>query len=412
MKRLHGGILLGLVMSVAVMAWAHDTPEATENTHQQSVKTGGHGGRLLTQGAITLELLLFERGMPPHFRAYVYEDGKWVAPDKAGLTLELTRFNHKKETLAFIPAGTFLQSSTMIEEPHSFDVAIQLTYQGHTYDWHYASYEGRVKLVTAVLNAAGIAIAEAKPRLIRTRLKVVGKIVPNRDTMLSIYARYPGIIQSMTKNLGDEVAKGDVLVTIESNDSLQNYTIVSPMTGTIVQKYATNGELAQNTKPIYEVANLTNVWADFTLYRKEASLVKQGMAVQVTGDEGKPESSSTIAYIAPLGIEDSQTTLARAVLLNTTRSWLPGMYVNGAIVIQSRLAPVAVRLSAIQRINGHPVVFVQQGDYFEATPVSLGEKDEAWVAVRAGLDAGAHYVSQNSFFLKAELGKAGASHEH
>lgn len=55
---------------------------------------------------------------------------------------------------------------------------------------------------------------------------------------------------------------------------------------------------------------------------------------------------------------------------------------------------------------------MRQGDYFEATPVILGEKDEQWVEVVSGLDVGQPYVSKNSFFMKAELGKEGASHEH
>ena len=263
-----------------------------------------------------------------------------------------------------------------------------------------------------MLQAANIQTDKAKSQTIKTQLKVVGKILPNRDTMAPIYARYSGIIKVMNKNLGDEVTKGDLLAMIESNESLQNYNITAPITGTIVQKYATYGELAQNTKPIYDVANLNTVWADFTLYRKEAPLVKQGMSVIVTGDEGTPKVISTISYIAPLGIEDSQTILARAVLSNEPRIWLPGMYVNGAIIIKEKTVPVAVLLSAVQRIGEQDVVFVQQGDYFEATPVELGQRDKQWVEVVSGLDAGQRYVTKNSFYLKADVGKEGAGHEH
>lgn len=63
-------------------------------------------------------------------------------------------------------------------------------------------------------------------------------------------------------------------------------------------------------------------------------------------------------------------------------------------------------------MNGQDVVFVQQGNYFEATPITLGEQDDQWAEVLSGLDAGQHYVSQNSYFLKAEIGKEGASHDH
>lgn len=412
MKFLKPFIIILTVLCV-VHVWAgEDSTAAEEQEHQETMEKGPQGGRLFKNGSLAIELLIFERGMPPHFRAYLYENGEVISPDKAQLTVALTRFSGKKETITFTPVDTFLQSTEVIREPHSFEVGINLNIKGQNLTWHYATSEGRVKILKPVLKAADIQTELAQSQTIKTQLKVVGKIVPNRDTLAPIYARYSGIIKSMNKNLGDEVTKGEVLVTIESNESLQNYTITAPMSGTIVQKYATNGELAQNTKPIYEVANLANVWADITLYRREAPLIKSGMEVTVTGDEGKPQSTSTISYIAPLGIEDSQTTLARAVISNESRAWLPGMYVNAAITIKEKKVPVAVLLSAIQRLNEREVVFVQQDDYFEATPVILGQKDEEWAEVVSGLDAGQRYVSKNSFFMKAELGKDGASHDH
>ncbi len=393
--------------------WAAGDHQATkEGVSQHEIEKGPQGGRLFKKGNLALELFIFERAMPPHFRAYLYQDGTVISPEKARLTVQLARFNQKKDLITFIPMGNFLQSNQAIKEPHSFDVSIQLILSGTSYHWHYESYEGRVKLIPAMLQAANIQTDKAKSQTIKTQLKVVGKILPNRDTMAPIYARYSGIIKVMNKNLGDEVTKGDLLAMIESNESLQNYNITAPITGTIVQKYATYGELAQNTKPIYDVANLNTVWADFTLYRKEAPLVKQGMSVIVTGDEGTPKVISTISYIAPLGIEDSQTILARAVLSNEPRIWLPGMYVNGAIIIKEKTVPVAVLLSAVQRIGEQDVVFVQQGDYFEATPVELGQRDKQWVEVVSGLDAGQRYVTKNSFYLKADVGKEGAGHEH
>ncbi|AWN75904.1 TPA: efflux RND transporter periplasmic adaptor subunit [Legionella pneumophila] len=405
-------ILTSLILLASLSIISACSSEASkEEGKEEQIEKGPQGGRLLNKDSISLELVLFSQGMPPHFRAYVYQNNQQIDPKDAKLTMELTRFNHKKENITFVPDGDFLQSNQVIREPHSFDVAAQLTLSGQNYSWNYSNYEGRVELLPPTLKAADIETATATSQTIKTQLKVVGKIVPNRDTMAPIYARYAGIIQTMNKNLGEEVKKGEPLVTIESNESLQNYTINAPITGTIVQKYATNGELAQSTKPVYDVANLNDVWADFTLYRKEAPEIKKGMTVRVTGDDGKPDSTSIISYIAPLGIEDSQTTLARAVLSNQNRLWLPGMYVNGEVVIKEKTVPVAVALSAIQRLGEQEVVFVQQGNFFEATPVSLGQQDNEWVEIRSGLDAGQRYVIKNSFFIKAELGKEGASHD-
>jgi membrane fusion protein, heavy metal efflux system len=400
-------ILWGIWMIPA--CWANES--SSSETPEEVIEKGPKGGRLLKQENVSLELLLYSQGMPAHFRAYVYQDDKQASLADATLLVELTRFNQKKEIVTFTPDDGFLQSNQAIAEPHSFDVLVTLTLSGKKYQWNYPSYEGRVKLLPPTLKAADIQTETTQSQIIKKQLKVVGKIVPNRDTMAPIYARYAGIIKNMNKNLGDEVNKGELLVNIESNESLQNYAINAPITGTIVQKYVANGELAQNTKPIYDVANLNDVWADFTLYRKEAPLVRKGMPVRVTGDDGKPDTTSTITYIAPLGIEDSQTTLARAVLPNTPRVWLPGMYVTGRITINEKTVPVAVRLSAIQRMGEGYVVFVQQGDDFEATPVTLGEQDSEWAEVLSGLSSGQKYVTTNSFFIKAEIGKEGASHD-
>lgn len=393
--------------------WANEDSHPTEEiNHKLVVAKGPHNGRLFKAGDLALELTIFEQAMPPHFRAYLYQKGNPVNPGQTNLLVQLKRFNNSMETITFSPVNGFLQSDQVIRDPHSFEVIVALNAQGKKFTWHYASYEGRVKIPLAILKAAKIQTQVAQGETIKKKLNVVGKIVPNRDTLAPIYPRYSGIIKEMNKNLGDEVTKGEILATIESNESLQNYNIVVPINGTVVQKQATTGELAKGDRPIYEIANLATVWADLTLYRKEAPLVKQGMPVMVTGDEGKPQSSSTISYISPLGIEDSQTNLARTVLSNANRQWLPGMYVNAAITIKEKTVRVAVPHSALQNMQDHEVVFIQQDDFFEATPVILGEEDDQWVEIVSGLDPGQRYVSKNSFFLKAEIGKEGASHEH
>jgi len=369
-------------------------------------------GRLAAQEGISLKINLLEHAMPAHFQVFIYKDNQILTPDKAQLTFNLQRFNGDNNRITFKAVENFLLSNEVIAEPHSFVVSVDLNLEGKSLHWQYDNFEGRVTIAPAMAAAAGLSFAVAGSKTLDKKLTVVGKIKPNRDTMTPIYPRYAGIIKSLTKNLGDQVQKGEPLVTIESNESLQNYTINAPISGTIVLKQAIVGEMVKIDSPIYEIANLQNVWADLTLYRNEAPLVKTGMKTIVTGDGGIPESISTINYISPLGIEDSQTILARTVLNNEDQKWLPGMYVNAAIIIKEFEVPVAVPLKAIQRLQNTDVVFVKIGNQYEATPVKLGEKDNNWVEIVSGLTAGQTYVSDNSFFIKADLGKSGASHEH
>ena len=52
------------------------------------------------------------------------------------------------------------------------------------------------------------------------------------------------------------------------------------------------------------------------------------------------------------------------------------------------------------------------GQQLEARPLELGRSDGRVVEVLSGLSAGERYAAKNSFVIKAELGKAGASHDH
>ena len=74
--------------------------------------------------------------------------------------------------------------------------------------------------------------------------------------------------------------------------------------------------------------------------------------------------------------------------------------------------PVAVSVEAIQTFRDWSVVFVQYGELFEVRPLELGRNDGRWVEVLHGLLPGERYVARNSFILKADLGKEGATHDH
>ena len=79
---------------------------------------------------------------------------------------------------------------------------------------------------------------------------------------------------------------------------------------------------------------------------------------------------------------------------------------------EEKRIPIGVPFEAIQTIRDWSVVFVKYGNFFEARPVELGESDGSMVEVLHGLRRGEQYVAKNSFTVKAEIGKAGATHSH
>jgi membrane fusion protein, heavy metal efflux system len=99
-------------------------------------------------------------------------------------------------------------------------------------------------------------------------------------------------------------------------------------------------------------------------------------------------------------------------LENSDGTWRPGLFVDGEIVVEESEVPVAVRSSALQTFRDWDVVFMQDRNIFEIAILELGRRDEEWVEVVSGLKAGQKYVADNSFIIKADIGKSGATHDH
>jgi len=108
----------------------------------------------------------------------------------------------------------------------------------------------------------------------------------------------------------------------------------------------------------------------------------------------------------------SQSTVARAVLDNDDGLWRPGSAVKARITVEQQPAALVVPLAALQVLEGRDVVFVRDGDRYTAHPVRLGKRDGRQVEVLEGLDAGDAVVVEQSYLIKADIEKAGASHEH
>lgn len=270
--------------------------------------------------------------------------------------------------------------------------------------------EGHVELSAEALKNAKLKIEEAGPAKIKSLLPLYGKIAANEEALAHVQPRFPGIVKEVRKRLGDQVGKGETLAVIESNESLRTYEVQAGIAGTIIAKDVTIGELAKDDRTLFTVADLSTVWVNLSVFRKDFDLLKVGEEVEIHDTSGT--INAKLDYISPFGAETSQTALARCVIPNPGGRMRPGLFVTAEIATAQVDAPVAVRVSALQTREEKPVVFVQEGDAFEAREVELGPRDSDFVEVLSGLLPGDKYVSENSFILKAEIGKSEAAHEH
>jgi cobalt-zinc-cadmium efflux system membrane fusion protein len=252
---------------------------------------------------------------------------------------------------------------------------------------------------------SGISIETAGPAVLKKTLKLNGKIGPNEERMARMTPRFPGIAKSVAKRLGDEVKTGQTLAVIESNESLQSYDVKSELDGTIIKKDIALGEFVDTSKTIFVIADLRNVWIDFSVYRREADDLHTGEKVLIQPGENEKPIESTISYISPFGTENTQTTLTRAVVPNPDGQLRPGLFVDGQVVLAETPVTLAVKASALQTLEEKPVVFVQTAKGFEAREVVEDERDDQYVEIKSGIRAGEKYAAENSFLLKSELAR-------
>lgn len=108
----------------------------------------------------------------------------------------------------------------------------------------------------------------------------------------------------------------------------------------------------------------------------------------------------------------SQSTVARATIANGDGLWRPGSAVKARITVEQQQAALVVPLSALQTFRDGDAVFIRIGDTYEVRPVELGRRDGLQVEVRSGIAAGDEVVVEQSYLVKADIEKSGASHDH
>lgn len=272
--------------------------------------------------------------------------------------------------------------------------------------------EGHVRLSEEQIRIGGLVIATAGPASIREVLPVYGSVAPNAERVHAVAARFPGVIRSVARSVGDTVRQGETLATLESNESLQTYPVTAPISGVITRRDANAGEQS-GERSLFTVADLSTVWVELALFPRDVSKVRVGQTVRIRNVDAGLAADGRVVYVAPFGSGASQTLTARVQLANPERHWAPGLYVSADVVLSQKPAALAVRNEAIQVIDGRDSVFVQQAaGEFAARPVRLGRSDGEVSEVLAGIEAGARYVAANSFILKSHQGAATAGHEH
>lgn len=199
------------------------------------------------------------------------------------------------------------------------------------------------------------------------------------------------------------------------SQALQRYELRAPVSGKIVERVASLGAAVGGEgqpKELYGIADLTVLWVDLAVSPRDLVAVKEGQSVEITSGGAADRISGKVVFKSPILNSESRTARVVAQIPNKSGFWQPGAFVTAAIGLEEQKSPLVVPKSALQTVGKDQVVFVRVSGGFEKREVVIGRSDAHSREIVFGLAPGEEVAVAGSFSLKAELGKAEASHAH
>jgi cobalt-zinc-cadmium efflux system membrane fusion protein len=346
---------------------------------------------------------------------------------------------------------------------------------------------GSLPMSEEQIKLAQIELANVGPATIAKRLVVPGTIIPSADLIAHVSVKLSGTVAELRKNIGDDVAKDEVIAVLESREvadakseymaarltndlaqdlanrdkmlwdgkaipeqqflrsrnvaaqsgmkvniarqklmalgladneisllpetpeaRLRRQDVRAPIAGRVVERKVELGAAVGRDNletELFVIVDLSRVWVDLSVASSDLPLIREGQAVKISARGLLETTTGKIVFVSPLVDKDTRTARVVAEIQNADRTWRPGSFVTAAIALNERNVSVVAPATAIQKVEGRPVVFVRTKDGFEKRDVVLGQKEDQVLEIVTGLTSGETIATTNTFSLKAELSK-------
>ncbi|MBA6363304.1 HlyD family efflux transporter periplasmic adaptor subunit [Colwellia sp. BRX8-4] len=381
-----------------------------QKVEEAEPEKGPNRGRLLKKDNFAIELSIFETGVPPEFRVWATENGKTIDPAKVELNVKLTRLGDGVDNINFFQEGQYLRGDMVIYEPHSFIVSLTAKYQGKTYSWQYDNFEGRTSIDDKIAEAMEISTEVVGPSTFHESIEVFGNLTLPADASSNVYARFDGLVKKVHVKLGDAIKKGQLLLTLESNESLQSYQVISTQKGIVSAVNVTSGEQSKG-RILLTVTNDETLVAELAVFPLDLAKINIG-AKTTLNINGVEEQYTSKIDSRVLKVRNDQAKLFRVLVNNSDSLLSEGSFVSARIEIGSFEVAMAVKRNALQSFRDFTVVYAKVGNEYEVRMLELGRIVGDEIEVLGGISLGTEYVTENSYILKADVEKSGASHDH
>ncbi len=194
------------------------------------------------------------------------------------------------------------------------------------------------------------------------------------------------------------------------------FALRAPVSGTVIDRDAVQGQLADPSKPLFRIGNLSHLWLTVHAFERDALRVRTGSKARITFPALPNRSFNGKVTLVGKQVEvDSRTVPVRIEIDNRDGSLRPGMSATAWLTVGQDTGEVlAVPAPSLQRLAEQWVVFIPKSEIeFEIRQVGRGRDLGGEVEILSGLKPGETVVVDGAFLLKAQAERSqGEDHEH
>lgn len=201
---------------------------------------------------------------------------------------------------------------------------------------------------------------------------------------------------------------------ISSGKTREAFPITADQSGYVLNKKVNLGDYVKRGQPMYEIANLSQVWVLFEVYESDLPWVNKNDSIHFTISSLPGQHfKSKISYIDPVIDPKTRVAQARVVVQNSSQKLKPEMFASGIVesTLKNTNEGLVVPKSAVMWTGKRSVVYVKsqtdQGVYFKMREVTLGPALGDAFLVEEGLETGEEIAVNGTFSIDAAAQLAG-----
>jgi cobalt-zinc-cadmium efflux system membrane fusion protein len=177
----------------------------------------------------------------------------------------------------------------------------------------------------------------------------------------------------------------------------------SPFAGVVTKAQVAPGDMVDESKELFTVADLSEVWVQAEVYEKDLGKLRLGQGARIVVDTYPGERfAGRVSYISDILDPQTRTARVRCEVSNPGIRLKLDMFATVQLPTTFSRRAMAVPDSALQQVDDQNVVFVRKATTtFEVRHVEVGKTVNGLVEIVSGLREGDQLVTQGAFHLKS-----------